>query len=191
MDSTTDTLVHPLRQARRHDREELDETGIDAAAEDRRAAVFACLGDAVATLAEEVAGDELRRGDDVDARAQNSDQLVDVGEHRVVDDAIGLQREQCVDVVGRRHTERFDTAQVADVATDLVGRPRVAPDEFQCSGSGDRPHGALADIAGRPLDDSIRHAVDREPGVNTTGSARYPRVTEFPWNTASTPGASA
>ncbi len=52
-------------------------------------------------------------GHDVHARRQDAHQLVDVDPHRVVDDAVGLQREQRVDVVGggRRRAVRCRTAR--------------------------------------------------------------------------------
>ena len=79
----------------------------------------------------ECAGDERRGGDDVDARLEDADQLVDVEPHRVVDDAVGLQREQRVDVVRRRDPDRLDAAELADVVPDLVRRPGVATDQLE------------------------------------------------------------
>ncbi len=78
------------------------------------------LGDAFASVAEPVAGDELGCGDDVDARFQNANQMVDVGEHLVVDHAVGFESDQRVDVVGRKHAECVDTAEFAHVAAHLV-----------------------------------------------------------------------
>ncbi len=131
-------------------------------------------------LAQAVAVDELGGGDDVDARAENADQDVHIGEHRVVDDAVRPQREQRVDIVRGCHTQRFDTAEFADVLADFVGRPGVAPDEFQIRVGGDGMDRLAADVARRPLHDPVGHAVDRSPGVNTTGTERNPRVTELP-----------
>ena len=88
-------------------REQLGEAGVDAGAEHRRAAALARVDDAIAIGAEAAAVDERGRADDVDARFEDAHELVDVRPHRVVDDAVGLQREQRVDVVGggdaRRH----------------------------------------------------------------------------------------
>ena len=56
----------------------------------------------VAAVAEVVAGDERRGRHDVHTRRQDAHQLVDVDPHRVVDDAVGFQRQQSVDVVGGR-----------------------------------------------------------------------------------------
>ena len=118
------------------------------------------LGDAVPAGTLVVSGDERRRRNHVDARRQDAHQLVDVDPHRVVDHAIRLQREQRVDVIGGGDTERFDAAQLADIAADLVRRPGVAPDELEVRVRCDRLHRTLADIARRPLDDSIRLSVE-------------------------------
>src|SRR6185437_13864854 len=68
-------LVHPLREPRRHDGEKLDETGVDAAAEDGRPAPCAGPRDALPSRTQEVAGDEPGRTHDVDSRAEDTDQL--------------------------------------------------------------------------------------------------------------------
>ena len=100
-------------------------------------------------------GDERRRGHHVDARRQNADQLVDVDPHRVVDNAIRLQREQGVDVVGGGDPQRRDADQLAGVAAGFLRRPGVAPHQFEQGVVGDRFEGALADVSGVPLNDSI------------------------------------
>ena len=51
---------------------------------------------------------------------------------RGVDDAVGAQGDQRVDIVGGHDTGRFgDTAQLGGVAADLVGPVRVQADEFE------------------------------------------------------------
>ena len=112
--------VHPVGHSGGDDREQLHEARIEPAAEYRRTAEFASLRDAVATRSESVTGDELRGRHHVDAGAQNPHQLIDIREHRVVDHAVRLQRDQCVDVVCGQDTERLDPAQLAGVAADLV-----------------------------------------------------------------------
>ena len=97
------------------DGQQLGEARADPGAEHRRAAALARLDDPVAAGAQVVSGDERRGGHDVDARRQDAHQLVDVEPHRVVDDAVGLQRQQRVDVVGGGDAERVDSAQLADV----------------------------------------------------------------------------
>ena len=64
-----------------------------------------------------VPGDERRRRD---AGFQDAHQFVDVDPHRVVDDDVRLQRQQRVDVVGGGDAERLDTAELTDLAADLV-----------------------------------------------------------------------
>src|ERR1700758_4203453 len=66
-------LVHSVGEPRRHDGEELDETRVDTAAEDGRSAPLAGQGDAIASFAEKVAGDESGRAHHVDARTEDAD----------------------------------------------------------------------------------------------------------------------
>ncbi len=139
--------------------EHVGEPRVDAAPEDRRAPVLARVDDAGAPVAERVAGDERRGAHDVDARLEDPHHLVDVGPLRVVDDAVGPQREQRVDVVGGEDPERFDPAQLADVAPDLVGPPGVATDELQAGVGRDGDDRPSADVARRPLDDAERWGV--------------------------------
>ena len=103
-----------------------------------------------------MAGDKRCRGDDIHAGRRDADQLVDVVPHRVVDHAVGFERQQRVDVVGRGDAERLDPDELTDVAAGLVRRPRIAADEFEGGVGGDGLDRAFADIAGRPLDDPIR-----------------------------------
>ena len=91
------------------------------------AASPACVDDAVTTVAEGVAGDEGGRCHHVDPSRQYPDEMVDIGPHWVVYDAVGLQLDECINVVGRRDAERLDTGQYTDVVAHLVGRPGVAP----------------------------------------------------------------
>ena len=113
-------LVDAVADARRDDGQLVDVARADAGAEHGRAALLAGLGDPVAAVALVVAGDERRRRDDVHARRQDADEFVDVDPHRVVDDDVGLQGQQRVDVVGGRDAQRLDAAQFADVEADLV-----------------------------------------------------------------------
>ena len=94
------TLSTRSQAGRRDDRQQVGEPGTDTGTEHRRAALLARLFDPVATVAEVVAGDERRGRDDVHPRRQDFHQFVDVDPHRVVDDAVGFQRQQRVDVVG-------------------------------------------------------------------------------------------
>src|SRR5206468_5243104 len=75
----------------------------------------------------------------------------------VVDDAVRLQGEEGVDVVGGGDTDRVDPAELADVASDLVGGPGIAPDELQIGMGHDGADRSLADVASRPLHHSDGH----------------------------------
>ena len=128
------------------------------------------VDDAVAVGAEAPPVDERRGADDVDAGLEDADELVDVRPHRVVDDAVGPQREQRVDVVGGGDADRVDAAQLADVAADLVRRPGVAADQLEVGVGDDGPHRPLADVARRPLHHSQRHR--RTPRVERISAER-------------------
>jgi hypothetical protein len=66
------------------------------------------------------------------------------------------------------------------VLADLVLGVHQHPDQIENGVVGEVPNTDLSHVARHPLNDSIGHAADRSPGLNTTGSRRYPRVTEFP-----------
>ena len=78
------------------------------------------FGDAIAVLTQLVSGNEFRCGHHVDAGIENANQFVDVGEHRVVDDAVRLERKQCVDIIGGLHPQGLDATELAYIAADLV-----------------------------------------------------------------------
>src|SRR5208337_142468 len=141
--------------------------------------LFAGLGDAIAPRTEEVAGDESRGAHHVDARTEDTDQLVDVGEHRVVHHTVRLERQQGLNIVGGLHIEGIDPAQLANIVPDLLRRPGIASDELQCRVCGYRPYRTLADVAGRPLNDSIRQRaspVESTPRPTMVGRSRKVRI---------------
>ena len=82
-------------------------------------------------------GDERRGGDDVDPRLEDANKFVDVDPHRVIDDDVGLQGEQRVDVIGGLDAQRRDAGEFADVAAGLVLRPGVTANQFECGIGGD------------------------------------------------------
>jgi len=71
--------------------------------------------------------------------------------------AVGVEREQRVDVVGRLDAAGRQPAQLAGVAADLVGAVHPKADQLEVGAIDDRPEGKLADVAGAPLDDPMTH----------------------------------
>ncbi len=108
-------LVDAVADARGEDADEVDKAGADTAAEHRRTTARARVDDALTIVAQRVAIDERGGADDVHTGLEDADELVDVGPHRVVDDAVGPEREEGVDVVRRGDTDGIDPAQLADV----------------------------------------------------------------------------
>lgn len=101
--------------------------------------------------------DEGSRRHDVGAGLEDADHLVHVEPHRVVDDAIGLEGQQRVDVIRGREPDRRESAQFADVLARLVFRPGVATDQLEIRALHDGLDRLLAHVAGRPLHDPNRH----------------------------------
>ena len=123
-----------------------------------------------------------RRRRDVDARGEELRHLLE-GFHRPcltlrgVDDAIRLERNQCVDVVGRDYAGRlFQPAQLGRVSPDLVRTGGVHTHQLQVRASDDGAQRMLADVAGGKLDYSshfdvrsrsvVRNGQRRVVGVN-------------------------
>ena len=150
--------VDAVADARGEDGERVDEARIDAAAEHRAPTASARVFDRVSTVTERVTGDERRGRHDVDARFEDAHHLVDIGPLGVVHDAVGLERQQRVDVVGGEDAERLDPAELTDVAPDLVGAPGVTADELEVGVGYRGDDGTAADVAGGPLHDAERIA---------------------------------
>ena len=103
------------------------------------------------------------RGDHVGAGRQEGG---DLGQRLVgpalglrrVDDAVGAEGDESVDVVGGQHPGGLvEPAELGRVPTDL-GRARgVHPDELQIGSFDDGLQGVAADVAGGELDDSEAH----------------------------------
>ena len=143
--------------AKRHG-DELDVARAHAAAEHRAAALRAGIEDPLPSVVGiRLAVDEGRRGHDVGAGLEDADHLVHVEPHRVVDDAIGLEGQQRVDVIRRREPDGREAAQLTDVLAGLVLRPGIATDQLEIRALHDRLDRLLADVAGRPLHDTNRH----------------------------------
>ena len=93
-------------------------------------------------------------------RSQVGQRLEDaVVGHGGVHDAVGLQREQRVDVTRCRDAERAPEAgQLAGVAPDLVGVGDEEPDQLEVGVGVDAGDGVAPDVAGAPLHDAVGHA---------------------------------
>ena len=162
-------LAHLRAQAHQRHREQVvGEAGVDAGGEARRLAQLARLGDGLDPVrrVEMHGGPHPRRhggGAHVDAGAQEAgdqrDVVVGVRRGRaVVHQGVGLERDQRVDVVGRGDTERFgQSADLADVAADLVGIADADADQFEHRMFDDFGDDHLADETRSPDHDSLRH----------------------------------
>ena len=94
---------------------------VDAAGVQGRAAADGRVADALGRLvAVAVPGEHVHGGDDVGARLEDPLEVVEVRPVGHVRDAVRLQRQQRLDVVGGRDPERLDPAQLAHVAPDLL-----------------------------------------------------------------------
>ena len=152
-------LVDAVAPRCQHHRQQLGPTGVDARAEDRRAAALARLREPPATVPLTVTGDERGGAHEVGAGLEDARHLVDVHPHRVVDHAVRLQREQRVDVVGGGDADRVESAELAHVRADLVVRPGVAADQLEAGVAHHRVDRLLPDVPRRPLHDSDAHGV--------------------------------
>ena len=80
----------------------------------------------------------------------------DVGPVRHVDDAVGVEGEQRVDVVGGGEADRISSRQGAGIDPDLVRAVGEHADELEPGVVEDRPQGRGADDPGGPLHDPDR-----------------------------------
>jgi hypothetical protein len=160
--------VDPLAGAEQHDGQRIvREAGVDAGREARRPTLSARRLEAL---------------DDVRRRPGREDERHDRGRHHVlprlenpaeigdgfgqahvggrgVRHAVGVERQQRVRVVGRRHADlSAEPAQVAGVPPDLVGAVHPETDELEIGVIDDAAQRELPDITGAPLDDTMGHA---------------------------------
>ena len=100
-----------------------------------------------------------RGSDDIGARSQEPRNLLDSLHRprlglRGVDDTIGVQCQERIDVIGGRYSGRLpQPAQVGGVASDFVRAVCMKADEAQIGTFDDHPQRMPADIAGREFDD--------------------------------------
>ena len=83
---------------------------------------------------------------------------------RGVADAVGVEREDLLDVVGGAHTQRFAAEQLARVLPDLVGVVHAEPDQLVVRALDDGPERVLPDAARAPLDDAVGHLDSSDAG---------------------------
>ena len=101
-----------------------------------------------------VAGDPVRRGDDIDAALEQLAEQVDVGPDAVEVDDVRFGLEHVGHIAGSRHPERSHADDLAGVTAHLVGRVAVETDQFEVGVLDDSPHHFGAHIAGGELKDS-------------------------------------
>ena len=78
--------------------------------------------------------------------------------HGGVHDAVGLERQQSVDVARCRHAEGAgEPGQLAGIVAHLVGVRHVDADKLEVGMGVDSRQGMATDVAGTPLHDAIRH----------------------------------
>ena len=152
-----DDLLDREAEARHRDRQQVArEAGVDAGAVQRAVAGLARGPEALDLVGSGRVGEhEAGRGHEVLARLEDAAHVVEIGVQRRVVHAIGVQREDLVDVVRRDHAHRLDAGELAGVAPDLVGRGHVAADELELRVARERLDRDLPDRAGRPLDHAI------------------------------------
>ena len=126
-------VVHLGGHAGRHGSKVVGVTGMDPGAEQARATGqrgFMQLGTRRRT--NRATGHEAGRGDDVDARPQQTGHVLEIQMQRHVEDAIGFEVDQSLDVVCRLNADRTSQPnEVADVAADFVSAEGVGANEIQ------------------------------------------------------------
>jgi hypothetical protein len=107
--------------------------------------------------------------DDVDAGFQQTAHLLGAPGHRTVENAIGVEGHDLVDVLGRDDSGRVDTDDLPRVATLLVVAVDLDPDEVEPRVPDDAAKGGAPHDSGGPLDDPVplRHGLSfpRDRGV--------------------------
>ena len=77
------------------------------------------------------AGDPVGGGDDVDARLEDLDVEVLVGEHAVEGQHVGLGGDDLLDGAGGRHPDGRQAGELTGVPADLLRRIAVHANEFE------------------------------------------------------------
>lgn len=133
----------------------VDPAGVDASDVERTVALVAGCGELGLRLALDAADVEEQIGaDDVEAAFEQSDSMVEVGHERVVEDGVGVQGDQRVDVGGGEHSGVGSTAQRSGVCACLVLRVGVDTYQFESGIVEDASQAELSHLAGGPLNDT-------------------------------------
>jgi hypothetical protein len=113
-----------------------------------------------------------RARDHVLPRGQQTADVVEgclgVGERRPerrVADAVGLDREDLLDVVGGANAQRLAAEKLAGVFPDLVGVVHAEPDQLVVGALDDGPQRVLPHVARAPLDDAVGHLGSFDAGI--------------------------
>ena len=98
--------------------------------------------------------------------------------HGGVDDAVGAEREQRVDVARRPRRRACGPRPASSPASrpDLVRVGDEEPDELEVGAGVDAGEGVPAHVAGAPLDDSVGHGGGLFLWLERGGAARRPAV---------------
>ncbi len=172
--------VDPQRQSRHQQREQVAEPpGIRAGAVKRRTARLARCGQPTHHLVAVHLGIHVAdRGHDVFARGEQPTEVVHVGvgsvavhqrRQRHVEDDVGVECEDLVEVVGGTNPDLGDAGDVADVTTDLARVGDHHPHQFHVRMRRDGADRMSSHIAAAPLDHANRHGSDgrRQRGTRT------------------------
>jgi len=150
--------IDPPADRRRDEPQDIREPRIDARPVQRDAPLPSSrVESAHVRLAVGLSGDEVGRRDDVHARLEEPNHVVYDPLQRHVEDAVGAQGENRVEVVRRRDPELSQATEIADIRPDLVIAPGITADELEVGMIDDGLHGAAADEARRPLHDAQLH----------------------------------
>jgi hypothetical protein len=132
----------------------VDPAGVDAGDVERTTASLTRRGQLVLRLALNAADvEEQIRADDIQPTFEQPDGVVEVSHKWVVEDRVGLQGDERVDVGGREHSSIGSTAQRSGVGSCLL--LGVGVDTHQCEPwvVEDASQAQLANFSGGPLDD--------------------------------------
>ena len=157
--------------------ERQDVTGVprmDAAAVERSAAVLAGRADLIPGFAEVLRRvEESACGHDVLTRPQEPAHCIHIHDHRRVEHAVGVHRDDRFDVVGRDDAYRCSAGDLTGVLADLFGTVHQDTHEIEHGVLREVSHPDLSYIARHPLDDSICLVWHRFPILQLV--ARTPR----------------